>query len=97
MGKQFIALFCGRIEAHRIIYTVIRAEGDLLIAAIDRTGAGIDQVLNRMVPASLQNVVESNHVGLDIGIGVLNRVTDAGLGGQVHDDIKLILGKELLN
>ena len=44
--------------------------------------------------AGLENVVEANHVGLDIGIGILDRIADTGLSSKIHHDIEMILGEE---
>ena len=90
MGEEFVALLGRRIQAHRIINPVVRAERDFLVAAVDATGAGIDQVLDRMMPASLQDVVEPDHVALDIGVRVLDAITDTSLSRQIHDDIEVV-------
>lgn len=110
MGKQFVALLCGGIQAHWIVHTVFYAERDFLIAAIDGAGAGINQMLDSFIgipgrawndafrmPAGLQNIVEPNHIGLDISIRVLNRIPNSSLRSQVHYNIKVILSKELIN
>ena len=44
--------------------------------------------------AGLEDVVEANHVGLDIGIGILDGIADTGLSGKIHHDIEMILGEE---
>lgn len=49
MCEELIALLGGRIQAHRIIHPVVRAERDLLVAAVDAAGAGVDQVLDTLV------------------------------------------------
>ena len=35
MCKELVAFLGGSVQAYRIIYTVISAEGDLLVTAID--------------------------------------------------------------
>ena len=74
------------------------------IAAVDAAGAGVDQVLHALVsgipgragndvirvPASLQDVVEPDHVALDIGIGVLYAIPDPRLSGKIHDDVEVV-------
>ena len=79
VGEEFVALLGRCIQAHRIIHPVIRAERNLLVPAVHAAGACIDQVLHRMMPASLQNVVEPDHVALDIGIRILDAIADTGL------------------
>ena len=97
MGKEFVALLGRRIQTHRIIHPVIRAERDLLVAAVDATGAGIDQMLHRMMPAGLQDVVEPDHIALDVGIRVLNAIADTRLSGEVHDDVEVVFLEELVD
>ena len=97
MGEEFVALLGSRIQAHRIIHPVIRAERDFLVAAVDAAGAGVDQVLHRMMSASLQDVVESDHVALDIRIRILDAIADTGLSGKVHDDIEMVFLEEAID
>ena len=47
--------------------------------------------------AGLEDIVEANHVGLDIGIRVLDAVADASLGSEVHNDIEGILSEESID
>ena len=94
VGEEFVALLGGRVQAHRIIHSVVRAERDFLVTTVDTAGAGVDQVLHRMMPACFQDVVEPDHVALDIGIRVLDTVADTRLGRQVNDNIEVILRKE---
>ena len=49
MGKELVALLGGCIEGDWVINTVIGAEGDLLVAAIDAGAAGIDEVLDTFI------------------------------------------------
>ena len=44
--------------------------------------------------AGFEDVVEAYHVGLDIGIGVLDAVADSCLCGKVYYDVEVILGKK---
>ena len=97
VGEELVALLSRRIQAHRIIHPVVRAERDFLVPAVDAAGAGVDQVLYRMMPAGLQDVVESDHVALDIGIRVLDAIADTCLGGQVHDDVKVVLLEKVID
>ena len=97
MGHQLIALFCGGIEADGIVHLVVCGIGHFLVAAIDRGAAGIDQVLHFVMAASLQNVVETYQVTLDVAIRIGNAVTDTSLGSEVHHHINLVFRENLLN
>ncbi len=90
VGKELIAFLGSRIQAHRIIHPVVRAERDFLVATVHTAGAGVDQVLNGMMPACLQNVVESYHVALDVRIRILDTIADTRLSRQVHDNIEVV-------
>ena len=97
MGKELVALLGCRIQAHRIIHPVICAERDLLVAAVDAAGAGVDQVLYRMMTTGLQDVVEPDHIALDIRIRVLDAIADTGLGSKVHNDIEVVFLEEAVD
>ena len=108
VGEELVALLGRRIQAHRIIHPVVGAEGDFLVAAVDAAGTSVNQVLHPFVseipgragndvirvPAGLQDVVEADHVALDIGIRVLDAVADTCLCGQVHDDVEVVFLEE---
>ena len=83
MGHQLVALLRGGVEAHGVVYLVVCRIGHLLIAAIDGRGRGIDQMLHFVVAARLEDVVESDEVTLDVGVGVGDAVAHACLGGEV--------------
>ena len=108
VGEELIALLGGRIQAHGIVHPVVRTEWHLLVAAVHTAGTGVDQVLDPAVPgipgrsgdavirvpARLQDVVEPDHIALDVRIRVLDAVPDPRLRREVHDDIELVLRKE---
>ena len=97
VGEEFVALLGCSVKAYRIIHPVVRAERDFLVAAVHAAGAGIDQMLYRMMPAGLQDVVEPDHVALDIGIRVLDAIADTSLSGKVHDDVKVVILEEAVD
>ena len=95
MGHEFVALLRGSIKGDGVVYFIVGAIGHFLIAAIDATGGGIDEVLHFVVAASLEDVVEADDVALDIGIGVGDAIADTGLGGEVDDYGDLVPGEDL--
>ena len=97
MCEELVALLGRRIQAHRIIHPVVRAERHLLVAAVYAAGTGVDQVLHRMMTASLQDVVEPDHIALDVGIRVLDAIANTGLSGKVHDDIEVVFLEEVID
>ena len=50
---------------------------------------------NPVVPASLENVGETQEIGRNIGTGIVDAdaVTDAGLSGKMDDPVELMIGK----
>ena len=96
MGKELVALLGSRIQAHRIIHPVVRAERDFLVATIDTTGTGIDQMLHRMMPTCFKDIVEPDHVALDVRIRILDAIADASLSGEVNNDIKMVFLEEAI-
>ena len=50
-----------------------------------------------MMPAGLQDVVEPDHVALDVRIRVLDAIADTGLSGKVHDDIEVVFLEEAVD
>ena len=50
-----------------------------------------------MMTASLQNIVETYEIALDIGIRVRDGITDTGLCGKVYNDRNLVLIEDLLH
>ena len=97
VGEEFVALLGGRIQTHRIIHPVVRAERDFLVAAVDAAGTGIDQMLHRMMSAGLQDVVEPDHIALDIGVWILDAIADTRLSRQVHDDVEVVFLEEFFD
>jgi hypothetical protein len=85
MRHQLIGLFCRRIEADRMIDIVVYGKRQARVGAIDRTGGGKDEVLGFTMPASFQNIEEPGEIGVELGVGILQRVTDTSLRGKMHD------------
>jgi len=54
-------------------------------------------VVDPGVPAALEDVKEADEVGVDVRVGVLDRVADSGLGGEVDDDAEAVRGEEGLH
>ena len=46
------------------------------------------------VAAGLKDVVKADEVGLDIYVRMVDRIAHARLRGEVHHDVRLVLGKE---
>ena len=97
MRHQLVALLRRGIEGYGIVHLVVGGVRHLLVAAIDRGGRGIDQMLDLVVTASLQDIVEADKVALDISIGIGDAVADSCLGGEVHDNGNLVFREDFLH
>ena len=47
--------------------------------------------------AGFEDVVEADEVALDVGIRVRDGIADAGLGGEVHDDVEVVFFEEVVD
>ena len=97
MSHQLIALLCRRIKGHGVVNLVISRIRHLLVGTIDGRRGCIDEMVHRVVTAGLEDIVEANEVGLDIGIGVGDAVADTGLCGEIHHDLRLVLREYPVN
>ena len=90
VGHELVALFGGGVQRDRVIDFVVGGVRNLLVAAVHAGGACVHEVLDLIVSACFQDVVESDEVALDVGIRVRDGIADAGLGGEVHDDGEVV-------
>lgn len=96
-GHELVRLLGGRVERHRRVDAVLLGERHLLVAAVDRAGAGVNQVLYGVVAAGLEHVEEADEVTLEVGARVLDGVAHARLGGEVHHDVEAVLSEQALD
>src|SRR3546814_5176327 len=59
-----------RVHAHRVVDAVLDRERQLAVVAVDRARRGVDQVLDAVVAAGLEDVHEADDVGVDVGVRV---------------------------
>jgi len=92
---ELVALLGGGVQRDRVIDFVVGGVRDLLVAAVHAGGARVHEVLDfaffGALAACFQDVVETDEVALDVGIRVCDGIADACLGGEVHDDGKVVL------
>ena len=97
MGHKLVALLRCGIEAHGVVHLVVCRIGHFLVTAIYGRGRGIDQMFHFMMATRLEDVVESDEVALDIGVGVVDAVAHACLGGEVNHYRYLVFGEDCLH
>lgn len=96
-GHELVGLLGGGVERHRRVHAVLLGERHLLVAAVYRAGARVDQVLHRVVAAGLKHIEEADEVALEVGARVLDGVAHARLGREVHHDVEAVLGEQALD
>lgn len=84
VGHQLVALLGGGVEAHWIVHPVVGAVGHLLVRTVDARAAGVDQMVDCIVAARLEDVVESYEVALYVCVGICDRISDSCLCGEVY-------------
>ena len=97
MSHKLVALLRGGVEAYGVVYLVVCRIGHFLVAAIYGRGRGIDQMLHHVVAAGLEDVVESDEVALDVGVGIGDAVAHACLGGEVDHYGYLVFSEDCLH
>jgi len=90
---QFIGLLGSRIKTDRVIYIILYRKRQFGVGAVDGRGRGEQQMPTFIVPAPFQHIDEALHVGIDIGMGMLQRITNAGLRGEMDHHSKAVLRK----
>ena len=99
---ELVALLGGGVQRDRVIDLVVGGirnllVADLLVAAVHAGGARVHEVFDLIVATCFQDVVESDEVTLDVGIWVRDGIADTGLGGEVHDDGKVVLFEQAVD
>ena len=97
MRHELIGFFGGCVQGHRVVHLVIRGVRHLLVAAVDRAGRCIHQMLHGIIAAGFQNVIEANHVTLDVGVRVGDGVTHTSLSTQIDHNIRMVLLKNAVD
>ena len=49
------------------------------------------------MPARFQDVIETNQIRFDISIRINDGISDACLGSEIHNDLRLVLFKYLID
>ena len=63
------------------------------VGAIDAGTAGVDQMLHTVVAATFKNVRKADDVAVDVSERVFDGVAHAGLGGEVHHALGLVISE----
>ena len=86
VGNQLVGTFRRAVKRDHPIDRIVDRERHFRVGAIDRRGAGIDEMLQPVAePRILQHDDLAQDVGLDILVWVLQGISYAGLRGEVND------------
>jgi len=77
-----------------VIDIVVYRKRHVGIGAVHTGTAGIDQMLDLMVAATFEHIQKTDYIGFNIGMGILQRVTHTGLGGEIDHAIEFFCGKQ---
>jgi hypothetical protein len=91
---QLVGLLGRGVEADRVVDVVVLRVGHALVAAVDAGTAGIHEVLDAVVATALEEVHETDHIAVDVGMRILQRVAHTGLGRQIDDPLRPLGGEQ---
>ena len=77
-----------------MIDIVVHRERHLGIGPVDRTRGGVDKVLDPGMPTAFEYIDEADEIGIDVGMGIDERIADSGLGGKIDHGVEAIFIKE---
>ena len=93
LDQQLARALGGGIDGDRMVHAVAHREGHLPVATIDRRRRGIEKVLQAAEPAGqLQHDQMTHDVGLDVGVGIEDRLPHTGHRRQMHDAVDAGMG-----
>ena len=90
MCHELVAFLCGCVQRYRIVHFVIGGVGDFLVAAVDARRTRVYKVLDFIVAAGFQDVIETDEVALDIGIWIRDGIADTCLSREIHDNSEMV-------
>lgn len=90
VSHQFVTLLTGGVKTERVVDVLVHRKWHGCIGAINAGAAGVDEVLNAIVPAALKDVCETDDVAVDVGEWVFDGVTHAGLGSEIDHTLGLV-------
>jgi hypothetical protein len=96
MRHEFVALLSSGIEGNGVVNLVIGRVRHLLVAAIDRGRRGIDEMLNLVIATSLEDVVETYEIRLNVSPWISDRIAHASLSGEVNHHGRFVVGEQFV-
>ena len=101
MRHEFVTLLGGGIQRYGVVHFIVGGVGNFLVTAVHAGGTCVDEVFEFAIACSLaacfEDVVEPDEIALDVSVGVCDGIAYAGLGGEVHDDGKVVLFEQAVD
>ncbi len=95
MRHHFVGLLGGGVQAHGMINPFVRVERHLCVHAIHGAAGSIYQMLHLVVSAPFQNIQKSDNIGINVGLGIFNGITNASLSSQIDNMSELLRLEEI--
>lgn len=95
MGHQLIGLLGGCVVADGVVHRIAFGKRHLGVATIDAGAAGIDQMLDLVLAAALQDIAKAQQIRVGVVVGLIDGVAHPGLCGQVQNFAGVYLGKQV--
>jgi len=64
------------------------------VGAVHAGAAGVDQVFHLVMAAAFEQVDETHHVALDVGVGVFQRIAHPRLGREIDGAVEALGGEQ---
>jgi hypothetical protein len=90
LAHQLVCLLGGSIKRQRLVDAVLYAERQRVVAAINRGGRSVNEMLDLPVPSDLDHVEMAGKVRLKIGARVLYRIPHASLRAEMDDAVEVL-------
>ena len=90
---ELVGLLRRGVERQRVIDVLVDGERHPRVGAVHRAGRGVDEMRDAVVPASLEDVRGADHVAVDVGEWILDRIAHAGLGAEVDHALELLAAR----
>ena len=95
MCHQLVGFLGGRVVADGMVYCIAFGKRHPGIAAIDAGAAGIDQMLDLVLAAALQDVSKPQQIGVRVIVGLVDGIAHTCLGRQMQHFAWNCFGKQL--
>src|SRR4051812_29373090 len=80
-----------------MVDVVVFRERGVMPGPVDRTRRGVDEVAYLALPAPFQHVQKAGEVGVPIGMGIVDGIAHACLGGKMDYSVEAVVRKKIVD